>query len=170
MADPHSTYRAPVRLGSQLEAGSLTSALSLALAACALLVLLASLEFRTTRSWWDEQTGTGSSWSEGAARWAWLTFLAGAATLGLLLAGLLAGTAWRAPFSALAAVTLAVATFHAGKNWRRLLDERDEPREYALQIAVGLPVVTLFGAIGAFVAVTLAVLWLGRAVRKPAGD
>ncbi len=123
---------------------------------CAALVVLGSLGFETTRTW-DNRAGTGQTWREGAARWAGWSFLCGVGALGALGGGPVAPRQWRAPFAATAAGAFSWAVYRAGMHWRRLLDERAEPRDYDLDIAIGLPMVTTFGAIGALLALVLVV-------------
>ena len=128
-------------------------------AACALVVLFATIEFRTTRTFSD-----GSSDGLGAGHWAASNFLAAILTLGVLCASLVAGYARRAAFSALSATAFGAATFRAGAHRLRLLEERDAPRDHELSIAYGLPIATVAGAIASFLALLLILLWLKAAI------
>ena len=143
----------------------LGTALAWLVAASALLVLLGSCEYRTTRVWGpDPVDGTsGTIMTEGYERWALWTLLCGLAGLFAVgLAALIAGGRGGAALAALAAGLLAVAAALAGRHWLRLVEEREREREYALGIATGLPVVTIAGASGGALALLLAGLWLAE--------
>ncbi len=133
-------------------------------AAFAVAVVLGSFAPGTTRAYGGGGPDAGSTWEEGAGRWAIWTFPCGLAALGALclvgwativghrgLGAILVGPV--APFFALAALL-------AGRNWLRLLAERGRERDYTLTIAAGLPIVTLTAATGALVALLLAVALL----------
>jgi hypothetical protein len=128
------------------------------------LVLLGSLAFKTERVWPNHQI-----WREGAARWAGWTFLCGAAALALLVAAFLLPRYLKALAAALAAIPFALAASLGRTNWLRLSEERDQPRDYALHIAAGLPVVTVAAVVGLVLAVVLALRWLWRARRGTMG-
>ncbi len=103
---------------------------------------------------------------EGALRWAIWTFPCGLAALCSLGLAALAASDGRqvagARLATLSAAALAAAAIVAGRHWRRLLEEREREREYAVSIALGLPVVTLAGMTGALVALLLASFLLVR--------
>ena len=130
---------------------------------CAALVLLGSLAFGTTRVCGPDPAlgSTGSSWREGVACWAGWTFLCGLLSLGSLLlatSSVLAGhRRIGAAMAALPVPLLAFAAFLAGRNWQRLLAERDRERDYVLHIAAGLPIVTLAASAGTLLAAILAI-------------
>lgn len=127
---------------------------------CAASVLLGSFAHGTTRTYDGGAPNSGTIAQEGAGRWAISTFACGLAALSAL--GLAAGlgvTNHRAPgaiSAVLAAPPFAIAAVLAGRNWRQLLAERDMERNYSLDIAAGLPMVTVAGALGAALALLLA--------------
>ena len=136
----------------------LGTALAWLAAVCAVLVLLGSCEYRTTRVWGpDPVDGTsGTIMTEGYGRWAAWTLLCGlAALITLGVTALIAVGRRRAALTALAAVPFAVAAALAGRHWLRLLEEQERERAYALSIAIGLPVVTIAGAAGVGLALLL---------------
>ena len=142
----------------------LGTALAWLAAVCAVLVLLGSCEHGTTRVWDGGAPGYGTVMTEGAGRWAGWTFLCGAAALGTVgLAALVVADdrrrGWGMPLAVLTAAPFATAAALAGRYWLRLLDERERDRDYALGIAIGLPVVTIAGAVGFGLALLLAGLW-----------
>ena len=140
----------------------LGTALAWLAAVCAVLVLLGSCEYRTTRVWGpDPVDGTsGTIMTEGYGRWAARTLLCGlAALITLGVTALIAVGRRRAALTALAAVPFAVAAALAGRHWLRLLDERERDRDYALSIAIGHPVVTIASAGGFGLALLLTGLW-----------
>lgn len=134
------------------------------MALCAGLVLIGSADYQTTRVWGSSVSGP--SMIEGWGRWAGETILCALAALGALILALWAGDAERHKFQVAAvgaaACLLALASAIGGRYWRRLLDEREQERDYALTIASGLPLVTVASAIGAALALVLAVALLAR--------
>jgi len=137
--------------------------------ACTVLTILGSTMFRTRRVW-ENGDGTVQSWSEGAARWAGLTFLCGLSALLVLLVAWWFGSAGHHGRAAVAGViacgAFLVAASRGGENWRRLLTEREHPLEiqpssdYVLTIAPGLPVGTACATLGTIVAFALALAYL----------
>jgi len=137
-------------------------------AICAGLVVFGSLDHGTTRVF-PPGGGTGwTTWEEGAARWGAWTFLYGLTAGAMLLAGAVLGRAGGSGLAALAAVPFAAAAYLGRKNWLRLLEERERPRDYELHIAGGLPVVTAAGAAGVVLVLVLAGAWFWR-LRRGAG-
>lgn len=136
-------------------------------AVCALLVVLGSLDFGTTRVWSD-----GSSMREGAGQWAALTFLLGGFAVATLLFWAWIFGSWR--FFAVVAIALFAAAAIAGDHWRALRTEETyddfvRNQDYSLTIAPGLPLVTFAGAIGGALALlTIAVSFVVQA--KMSGD
>lgn len=68
-----------------------------------------------------------------------------------------------AALATLGAAALALAAVVAGRYWRRVLGQRDEP-QFEIEIATGLPTVTVAGALGA-----AAALLLVAALLRPSG-
>lgn len=137
-----------------------TVALAALTALAAGFVLLGSLDHGTTRVYDGGAPGYGTIAGEGAGRWAAGTFLCAWAALGAL--GLAAWVAAdgrpraAAIPAALAALPFGLAALLAGRHLTRLLAERDRERDYALDIAAGLPLVTGAAAAGAILALLLA--------------
>ncbi len=156
--------------GSLLPAGRRRGASWLARLAmvCAVVVLLGSCDFRSTRVYPAGGDATSATTQQdGAGRWAAVTFLCGGVALGVLALAAAAlrfdalggTTGWcriGAALAALAAAALALAAVIAGRYWQGVLDQRDSPM-FTIEIAGGLPVVTLGGAAGAVAALLLAV-------------
>ena len=133
-------------------------------AVCALLVVLGSCDFRTSRTFTRESgtfEGAGAAMSEGAAHWAGWTFLLGGVAVVALLLWVWIWGGW--PFFAAVALALFAAAAIAGDHWRDLRTEESyydllRDQDYFLTTALGPPLVTITGAVGGFLALlTIAV-------------
>lgn len=124
------------------------------LAISALLVMLGSCDFRTSRTFTRESgtfEGAGAAMSEGAAHWAGWTFLLGGVAVVALLLWIWMWGSW--PLIAAVALALFAAAAIAGDHWHDLRTEEAyydlvRNQDYFLTIALGLPLVTISGVVG----------------------
>lgn len=133
---------------------------------CSLFVVLGSLTPRTTRVYGEPGKQPFTIATEAGTRWQVWTFLLGAVAFTALATGL--GRHPRAPWitgagALVAAIAFGLVAARAGQHWIRLLEERGRPREYVLDIAAGLPFVTIAAVVGTASALAIAIdrLWSG---------
>jgi hypothetical protein len=128
---------------------------------CAVLVVIGSLASKSQRFYGEPGAEGSTIATEGVRSWAVLTFFGDALAIGTLVAG----RRWprgQALLTLVATASFWGAAFLAGQRWQHLLDARARPREYAREIALGVPLVTVAGALGGAIAVSSAIWTRGR--------
>lgn len=130
-----------------------------ALWVCAGLTVVGSFLHGTTRTWEKGVSGSETVWAEGAGRWAGWTFLLGILGIGLLLLARRLGQRGHARLAllvgSLTALPFGLALRLTVPRWESVLDERARERDYILEIAPGLAIVSTASAVGVIVVALL---------------
>ena len=141
------------------------------IAACALALIGGGLDFKSTGGWRDLGNGRGMSWSDGAKPWAVVAVLGGVSVLAMVIAGARNG---RWTLAGIASIAIFAAAAMLATNYRRDLNTTDRYALYDhMQIAAGLSIVQIAGAVGAVSSALLVIIsvWgsgMERRHREPA--